>query len=197
MGAVIAGTGKGSLRTALAAVSLVLLPVATGAAELKGYAENCPEEKRICFWHKAVVKPPKGWVEDQDWSRRYKALVLFDHGDQRASKPIMYVRAHAGDRELGLDDYVRVAQARWQDRLTDSTIEELAGLERKGKPAFKVYLYKNPSTPDQAFELTAFTKDVDDKHPGETYFFQAVLASPTIEELDKAKPAFMDLLSRL
>lgn len=182
---------------AILVLSLAALPAGAFAAELNGFTEHCPEEKKICFWHKAVVKPPKGWVEDKDWSQRYKALVLFDRGDQSADKPIMYVRAHAGDKELALDDYVREAQARWKEHLADSSIEPLPDLVRAGQPPIKIYLYRNPSQPEQAFELTAFMKDVDAKHPGDTYFFQVVLASPSMDELDKAKPAFMDLINRL
>jgi hypothetical protein len=40
-------------------------------------------------------------------------------------------------------------------------------------------------------------KDVDDKNPNEHYFFQVVLSSPSMEELEKAKPAFYAVLGAL
>ncbi|CAN0508632.1 unnamed protein product, partial [Phaeothamnion confervicola] len=131
------------------------------AAQLKGYAWICPEKKEMCYWHKAVVAPPKGWTEDEAWTQRYKSLMMFPNGDRSRSKPVMYVRAHAGDKDLGIDAYIAVAQERWMKKVTDSTIEPLADFPRAGKPAFKVFLYKNPSQADQAFELTAFLKDTD------------------------------------
>ena len=96
-----------------------------------------------------------------------------------------------------MEDYIRVAQDRWKEKLEDSAIEVLPDLERKGKPAFKVFLCKNPAVADQAFELTAFTKDASAEHPEETYFFQAVLSSPSKEELERIKSAFYELLGNL
>jgi len=167
------------------------------AAEIKGYAVHCPEKKQICFWHKAVVAPPPGWIEDEDWTSRYQAMVLFENGDQSSDKPMMYLRAHAREKGLVLDKYVSAAQEHWQKAHPDCSIKPLADFERKDKPGFKVYLYKNPSQPEQAYELTAFTKDTDNVHPDQTYFFQAVLVSPSMDELERAKPAFYELLAKL
>jgi hypothetical protein len=176
---------------------VALSPVGAVGAELKGYAWLCGESKRICFWHKAVVTPPKGWVEDEAWTMRYQAAVLFENGDKSASKPVMYLRTHNGDGALSLEKYISVAQERWLKRLPDSSIEPLADFERKGQPSFKVFLYKNPSQPDQAFELTAFMKGVDSAHPDQTYFFQIVLSSPSMKELERTKPAFYELLAKI
>ncbi len=151
----------------------------------------------MCFWHKAVVAAPKGWTEDEAWTQRYRALTLFPNGRKTKNDPMMYVRAHHGDKELSIEQYVAVAQERWKKRVPDSTIEPQPDLVRAGKPTLKVFLYKNPSVPEQAFELTAFMKDVDQANPKETYFFQAVLVSPSMSELEKAKAAFYDLLGRL
>ena len=172
---------------------------ATGAiaAKLQGYMWLCGENKQMCWWHKAVVTPPKGWIEDEAWTQRYKSVVLFQNGDKSRSKPVMYVRAHSGDKDLDLQKYISVAQERWSKKVADSVIEPLADFERADKPGLKVFLYKNPSQPDQAFELTAFMKDVDAAHPQQTYFFQVVLSSPTLEALEAAKPAFYELLGNL
>lgn len=176
--------------TAMSATSAV-------AARLQGYMWFCTDKKEMCWWHKAVVAPPKGWIEDEAWTKRYKAVVLFQNGDKSRSKPVMYVRAHSGDKDLALDKYISVAQERWSRKVPDSVIEPLADFERAGKPGLKVFLYKNPSQPEQAFELTAFMKDVDVTHPQQTYFFQVVLASPTMQALEGAKPAFYELLGNL
>ncbi len=168
-----------------------------GAVEIHGYGWTCQEKNQICFWHKAMVSPPRGWIEDEAWTHRYQAMVMFENGDKRASKPVMYLRAHAGENTLALEDYIQVAQARWAKRSPGAEIEILQGFERPGKPLIKVYLYKNPSVADQAFELTAFMKDVDSAHPEQTYFLQAVLSTPDMKELERAKPAFYELLGKI
>lgn len=188
---------SGTLSVAIFALSCAAFSGAYAAAHLKGYARNCIEANELCVWHKAVVAPPKGWIEDEGWTARYQRLTLFENGDKSPDKPLIYLRAHRGDNALVLEDYIRVAQKRWRENAVKSSIEALPDFERKGKPAFKMYLYKNPAIPDQAFELTAFTKDVDAEHPQETYFFLAVLSSPSMEEVERAKPAFYELLSNL
>lgn len=170
------------------------------AAELQGYVYKCPDREGMCYWHKASVSPPKGWREDEAWTQRYKALVMFPSGDKSRSKPMMYVRAHHGDRELKIEDYIGTAQQRWKQRVPDSTIAAQPDVERAGKPTLKVFLYKNPSIPEQAFELTAFMKDISNApntSQADMYFFQAVLVAPNAKELEKAKPAFYELLGRL
>jgi hypothetical protein len=186
-----------TLSVAVFALSCAAISLANAGAHLKGYARNCADAKELCVWHKAIVTPPKGWLEDEGWTARYQRLTLFENGDKSSSKPLIYLRAHRGDSALVLEDYIRVAQKRWKESAEKSSIEVLPDFVRKGKPAFKVYLYKNPAVPDQAFELTAFTKDADADHPQETYFFQAVLSSPSMEEVERTKAAFYELLSNL
>jgi hypothetical protein len=176
---------------------ILLLPEHSGAAGLKGFVWMCEEGKQLCFWHKAIVTPPKGWVEDEAWTRRYQAMVMFPDGNKSKSTPVMYVRAHVGEKDLDLEKYVSAAQEGWKHQVPDCTIEALSDFERRDKPTFKVYLYKNPSEPDHAFELTAFTKDVDVANPQNTFFFQIVLSSPDMAQIETAKPAFYDLLARL
>jgi len=186
------------LLSTLCLLTSAALPLSgAAAAELKGYAWLCAENNKICFWHKAVVTPPKGWIEDEAWTKRYQAVVLFESGDKSKEKPVMYLRTHSGDGTLSLDRYISVAQERWLKQVPDSSIVPLADFERNGQPSFKIFLYKNPSQPDQAFELTAFMKGVDPAHPDQTYFFQIVLSSPSMKELERTKPAFYELLAKI
>jgi hypothetical protein len=169
------------------------------AAELKGYGAvgRCPEKQQICFWVKAVVTPPKGWIEDEDWGFRYRNLFLFENGDQSTNKPLMYLQAQPAGKDDTLEKYIENVEKSWKASNPDNTIERLADFERKNKPAFKVFLYRNPSNPEQAFELTAFTRDVDAANPERTYTFQAVLVSPDEKELERTKAAFYELLANL
>lgn len=196
--------GRRSRRISLSVASALLAALATAtstpAAELKGFVYPCPEKQSLCYWHKVVVAPPKGWQENQSWSERYRSLVLFPNGQTSRSHPMLYIRAHHGDAEQSLEAYIKTAQDRWKQRLPDSTIEPRSDLERTGKPTIKLFLYRNPSVPDQPFELTAFMKDNNSAagaNPKDMYFFQGVLVAPSMQELDKATPAFLDVLRRL
>ncbi len=108
----------------------------------------------------------------------------------------MDVRAHLAEA-MPLATYIKVAQERWLAKLKDSTIEPLADVPRPGTEPIKVFLYKNPSQADQAYELTAFIKDRDSKKPESIVFLQVVLAAPTQDVLDAARPAFFEMLSNL
>jgi hypothetical protein len=55
------------------------------AAQLQGYMWLCQDQKEMCWWHKAVVSPPKGWIEDTAWTQRYRAAVFFQNGDNPLS----------------------------------------------------------------------------------------------------------------
>ncbi len=178
----------------LAAALLALAAAGTSAAELE--AQYFVQGNHIQAWYKSLVKPPRGWVENREWTERYERLVLFEGGDMSQEKPFMYVRAHPAD-DRPLEDYISQAQAGWLAKLKDTTIEPLPDLERTGKPVIKLFLYRNPSQPDQAFELTAFMKDVPAKPSEPPIYFQVVLAAPKMEELERVRPAFMELLGNL
>jgi hypothetical protein len=149
-----------------------------------------------------VVMPPKGWIEAEDWSYRYKSLVLFENGDRSADKPMMYLQVEPAWKDETLEKFIENVEKKWKSGNRDSTIVRLADFERKNKPSFKVFLYRNPSNPEQAFELTAFTQDVDAarldaRHPERIYDIQGVLVSPDKEGLERTKAAFYELLANL
>lgn len=165
------------------------------ASELDGILVPCG--KGMCPWVKTKAAPPEGWVEDKEWTERYQAVFFFENDDHSPEKPLIYVRSHLGEAKVSLDAYVEGAQSSWKSSHKRSKIEPEADVTRDGKPTFKVFLYKNPDVKEQAFELTAFTKDTDPSHGNATYFQQAVLVAPTMAALDAARPAFKALLGRL
>lgn len=170
--------------------------VATTASDLDGILVPCGEN-RMCPWVKTKAEAPKGWVEDKEWTERYQSVFFFEGGDQGKDKPVIYVRTHLANASIELGPYIADAQKQWRGSHKQTKIEPQADITRAGKPAFKVFLYKNPTVKDQAFELTAFTKDTDPSHGNATYFQQAVLIAPTQAVLDAARPAFEELLGRL
>ena len=46
------------------------------AAQLQGFVWTCGENKQLCYWHKALVTAPKGWAEDEAWTKRLRAERL-------------------------------------------------------------------------------------------------------------------------
>lgn len=182
----------------LSRVAMIALAVMAGqavASELDGILIPCG--KKMCPWVKTKAEPPKGWVEDKEWTERYQSVFFFENGDHDLTKPVIYVRSHLGEAKLSLEDYVKDAQSKWKGAHKRTSIEPQADVARDGKPTFKVFLYKNPDVKEQAFELTAFTKDTDPSHGNATYFQQAVLVAPSKKAIDAARPAFEELLGRL
>lgn len=179
-----------------ALISFPLLGGPASAARLQGHLEMC-ENQRLCPWYEAQVMPPQGWVTDKEWTGRYKAVMMFPGGRKDKSTSLMYVRAHQGEPALTLEDYIKGAQQKWSQRNKDSKIEKVDDLAREGKPTISVYYYRNPSVADQGYELTAFMKDTSPDYKDATFFFQIVLSAPSKKELDKARPAFFELLKGL
>jgi hypothetical protein len=166
------------------------------SSELQGIVKICDGNK-LCPEVFTKADPPKGWIEDESWTKKYRAKVMFEGGDHSRTKPIMYVRTHFGEKTLSLENYISVAQRDWKSDAPGTEIEPQADFVRNAKPAFKVYIYKNPTVADQQFELTAFTKDTDPSHGNATYFQQVVLSATTREELEHSRPAFEELLGKL
>lgn len=160
--------------------------------EAKWYAEG----NEIKAWYKSLVKAPKGWVANEEWTDRYERVFLFENGDMSRKKPVMYVRAHPGE-DGAIEQYIEVAQKRWLEKMKDCTIKPEPDLERPGKPPIKIYLYNNPSATDQSFELTAFVKDKSPQYPDGTFYFQIVLSAPSMKELERTRAAFMEVLGNL
>jgi hypothetical protein len=186
-------TVLGSALMLSAVLSLAGVPV--HASDLDGILVPCGKNK-MCPWVKTKAEPPKGWVEDKEWTERYQAVLFFLGGDQSDDKPLIYVRTLLAEPSMGLDAYIKNAQSRWKNDHA-SAIEPQPDVKRNGKPTFKVFLYKNPSVKNQAFELTAFTGDRDPSHGNRAYFQEAVLVAPNQATLAEARAAFEELLQRL
>ena len=90
----------------------------------------------------------------------------------RCARHIYLLRAGLAGRLQGRLDPYSAASARFPPPPLQYGGDHAAahGAFALSEPRFKVYLYKNP--PEQAFELTAFTKDTDAAHPVQTYFFR-------------------------
>ncbi len=183
-------------RSAAVVLALLAFPTAIGhAASIQGHIVDCGG--KLCPWFQATADAPKGWEADEKEGERHRVAIYFPEGANDPAKgDISGKTAHDWEKQP-LEDFISGAQKEWLKENPTSTVERLEDLKREGKPTVQLYLYRNPSQPKQAFELTAFVKDKDDAHPAADYFFQAVLSAPSMQAIDDARPAFMDLLKRL
>jgi hypothetical protein len=115
----------------------------------------------MCPWFEAVVTPPKGWTASKNETHINRVALMFPGAKVDYSGAVMYVKTTFDGDNQPLAGFIAAAQSRWKASHADFTAEKLADFKRAGKPDCTVYLYKNPSMPQQAFELTAFVKDAD------------------------------------
>lgn len=186
-------------RRLVAAVAATFFGLAMSAAadagQIKRFVEPCQDG--MCPWFLAVVTPPAGWSEDEEATQTNHVAMLTRDGHVTARDAIMYVLTGYDWHKLSLDEYIKGSEDGWLEKVKDAKIDDLGELKRDGKPAFRIRLYHNPSQPKQAFELTAFTKDVDPQHTDQSFFFQVVLTGPSMKSLEIAKPAFYEILKGL
>lgn len=180
----------------LAAFWLALSAPLARAANIERFLTMC-ENKQLCPWFLAVVKVPKGWRLLKEESKESKVQMLLPKGEPNPEQPLIYIKARHDPDNQDVEDFATRSQKLWLEKLPDSTVERLADFEREAKPKFLVYMYRNPSQPSQAFELTAFTRDSDSEHPEEHYVFQAVLTASSMQAVEEAKAAFFEVLQSL
>lgn len=184
------------LRPAAAAMMLLAVSAAPGhATRIQGHLVDCGG--KMCPWFQAIVDAPKGWGLDKDESLRHRVAIYFPEGPDDPAKGVMYIKAAREWEKQPLDGFIAGAQEEWLKVNPTSKVERLEDVRRDGKPAIQLYLYRNPSQPRQAFELTAFVKISDNSYQEANYFLQAVLSAPSMQAIDAARPAFMELLQRL
>jgi hypothetical protein len=184
-------------RGLFAGIGMVCVLVGTAAfsGEIRRLGAICGD--KVCPWFQAVVDPPEGWMVSDEIGQANQITVLLPKGEPDPAKPFIYVRTSYDSNNQPLQAFIAVEQKQWRQDVPDSIIEPLNSFAREGKPAFLIYLYKNPSRPRQAFELVAFTKDVDPTRKDQRFFFQVVLAAPSMWVLEASKAAFYLVLRRV
>lgn len=177
---------------------LLGLAAESRAGEFKRFLVQCPEKPNTyCPWFQAVVAPPTGWSIDEEDSSAGHVTMLTRDGHVTPKDAIMYILTGYDWHKQSLDEYVKASQEGWHGKVKNATVERLDDLKRDGKPTFQVYLYRNPANPKQAFELTAFTKDMDPANKDQSFFFQVVLTASSMEAITVGRPAFYDVLGKL
>jgi hypothetical protein len=179
-----------ALSPIICAALLASSAAAASAAPIGRHMEECGG--KLCPWFEATVVAPKGWRLDKAQTSTNRIAIFTP--TQAIEKSLIYIKTTYDPAGQSLTDFVDTAQKRWLATDSLAGIEQLAEMKREGKPPILLYLYTNPSRPRQAFELTAFVKDMDPAQRDQYFFFQAVLLAPTKEAVEAAKSAFLELL---
>ena len=165
------------------------LLVAIFAVPASGEVEKFMQlsEGQLRPFYRLKFTPPKGWVHDADATKKFGLPLYVPRGKNFSSAPaLMYIRVSYNNDKRSLDKYIDVAHERWNNKVTDTTIEKIGGQNRaSGQPDFQIYHFNNPSKPQQAYELMAYGEDKD--KDGNSFFLMIALSAATQKALDNAE----------
>jgi hypothetical protein len=181
----------------LIAAVLASLATAGGAsAEVKKMMSKCPGQK-LCAWYLSTVTPPKGWVLDSDSGERNQVTILLpDKDDLDFNDPMIYVQTSLEPGPDTLDAIIAVNQAQWRKREPKVSITPAGTVPRaSGAEAFKLFLYRNPDKPKQAFETVAYGFAIQPN--GERYFLTVVDTAASKAAIDRSNDDFLAVLKGL
>jgi len=182
---------------ALATVVLASFARAGAAtAEVKKMMSMCPGQK-LCAWYQSTVTPPKGWVEDKDaGEQNHVTILLPDKNDVDFNDPMIYVQTSLEPGPDTLGAIVAVNQSQWRKQEPRGSITPIWSAPRaSGAEPFKLFLYRNPDQPKQAFETIAYGFAVQPN--GERYFLTVVDTAASKAAIDKSNDDFLAALKGL
>jgi hypothetical protein len=189
--------GRVALRAPLSLIAVAgLLFGNSASAEIQKLMQMCPGQK-LCPWFKAVVAPPKGWVEDQEFgSAHFITVLLPDKAKVGAQDAMIYAQVSLHRDEQTLDENIAQNQGIWRQKEPRVKITPLPDAARGGeRTPFKVFLYENPTHPKQAFEMMAFgSEKVPD---GSHYIITVVDTAASRQAIDASREAYLAVLAGL
>lgn len=163
----------------------------SAGAEIKGVAQLCPGQK-ICAWFQANVALPKGWTQDVEASaQNHVTLLEPDKDDLGDEDALIYIQTSPENGPETLDEIIQSNLGTWRKSDPKATFVSEDSVRARG---FKLYLFRNPDRPKQAYERIAygFTKGSD----GKRYFLTIVDTGASREIIDKADIAFRYVLNQ-
>jgi hypothetical protein len=184
-------------RICAASLVVFVLGAATGAsAEVKKRMVMCPGQK-LCVWFQSSVTPPKGWIEDKDAGERNHVTILLPDKDVvDFTDPMIYVQTSSEPGPATLDAIIAVNQAQWRKQEPKGSITPIGTAPRgDGAAPFKLFLYRNPDQPKQAFETIAFGFAIQPN--GERYFLTVVDTAADKAAIDRSNDDFLAVLKGL
>jgi hypothetical protein len=180
----------------IAAAAFASLSPMSASAEIRKMAVIC-EGQKLCPWFQSSVVPPKGWVEDKAMGAQHFVTMLVPDKKQLGPEdPFIYVQTSYHRDQQTLDENVKMNQDIWRKSEPKVRITPLGTAARgAGKEPFQVFLYENPTHPQQAFEKMAFTSE---KQPdGSHYIVTVVDTAGNRKAIDDSSAAFQAVLGGL
>jgi len=183
-------------RTLAIAAAMAALHPGAGSADVRKMMVMCPGQK-LCAWYQSTVKAPKGWVEDKTLGEQHLVTMFTpDKPELGPADPLIYVQTspHLGPQTL--DENIKKNQDLWRKSEPQARITPMGTVARGGgKEPFQVFLYENPTRPQQAFEKIAFALE---KQPeGGVYILTVVDTASTRRAIDESNDAFLAVLGGL
>jgi len=156
----------------------------------------CPGQK-LCAWFQSTVTPPKGWVEDKGaGEQNHVTILLPDKDDVDFNDPMIYVQTSYEPGPDTLEAIIAVNQAQWRKQEPKGSMTPIGTAPRaNGAAPFKLFLYRNPDQPKQAFETIAY--GFTTLPNGERYFLTVVDTAADKAAIDKSNDDFLALLKGL
>jgi hypothetical protein len=179
-----------------AAAAFAGLASPLSSAEIQKMMVLCQGGK-LCPWFQARVAPPKGWIEDKDeGAKHFVAMFLPDKTDVGENDPMIYVQTSYHRDQQTLAENVKMNQDLWRKSEPKARITALAPAPRgAGKEPFQVFLYENPSRPEQAFEKMAY--GLEPLPDGGHYILTVADTASTRKAIDDSSEAFQAILGGL
>lgn len=189
------GNPKRSAVIALAVLgALALLMIVTSAkAEVLKIMNISNGQMQPVF--RLNFTPPKGWIEDKDATKKFGLPMYVAAGKTFDNAPtVTYIRvSYNPEHKQSLESFIDTAHERWMKSATDSKIDKIASQPRAdGRSDFQIYSFKNPSSPQQAFELMAYGEDED--KDGNWFFLMIALSAKSQKAIDGAEALYRQAL---
>jgi len=180
------------LHLALVAAAVAALAPVPAAAEVEKIMQVC--DGKLCPFFRASFAPPKGWIEDQENSRKMGIVIFVPRGQTfHSAGAIIYATARFNRDKKPIADFIEQDQARWREKAKDVKITGLPQVERaNGKEAFRYFEFEAPSMKAQPFERVATVSDND--NDGNTFVVGLVLTAKSAKALSAAEPAYLAML---
>ena len=176
-----------------AAAALTCLWPIGASAEIRKMMTMC-EGQKLCPWLQSSVAPPKGWVVDKaQGEQHFVTMLVPDKKEIGEDDPLIYVQTSFHRDQQTLDANIKMNQDLWRKSEPDVRITPLGTVARgAGKEPFQVFLYENPTHPQQAFEKMAFASE---KQPdGSHYIVTVVDTAGNRKAIDDSSAAFQAVL---
>ena len=182
--------------TLILAAAMAAFRPGAGQAEVRKMMTMCPGQK-LCAWFQSTVKAPKGWIEDKAQGEQHFVTMLEpDKPSLGPSDPLIYVQTSLHLEPVALDENIKKNQDLWRKSEPEGRIAPIGAVTRAGgKEPFQVFLYENPSRPQQAFEKIAFA--LEKRPEGGAYVLTVVDTASTRRAIEELSDAFQAVLGGL